>query len=208
MKPVSAVARLILSARADVYSNAANRGRTYLVVSSIGDRGRRQTDGFQKCIYHRHRQSHELSVCGLAQPVRNRSIDQEKQGARRDIRRPCGGDAISCSGQADDSLEEFLSASSSSGSELRVGGEAGLQAFTKLLVRKVRPPLQGEEDLQLVAEVSIDGARVTPATRAISSNVARVTPRSTSTSYLHPRRYIINPCSAKLWAHMELARDV
>jgi hypothetical protein len=201
MKPVSAVARLILSARADVYSNAANRGRTYLVVSSIGDRGRRQTDGFQKCIYHRHRQSHELSVCGLAQPVRNRSIDQEKQGARRDIRRPCGGDAISCSGQADDSLEEFLSA-------LRVGGEAGLQAFTELLVRKVRPPLQGEEYLQLVAEVSIDGARVTPATRAISSNVARVTPRSTSTSYLDPRRYIINPCSAKLWARMELARDV
>ena len=58
------------------------------VVSPTSDRGRRQTDGLQMCIYHRHRQSDELRSSRLTQPVRNRTIDQEEQGARRDIRRP------------------------------------------------------------------------------------------------------------------------
>ena len=77
------------------------------VVSPTSDRGRRQTDGLQMCIYHRHRQTHELRSSGLTQPVRNRPIDQEEQGVRRDFRRPYRGDAVSCSGQAYDSLEDF-----------------------------------------------------------------------------------------------------
>ena len=94
-------------AKADVDSTAANRGRSHFVVSSTCDRGRRQTDGLQKCTYHRHRQGDELTFSGLVQPVRNRPIDQEEQGARRDVRRPYRGDAVSCSGQADDRLEDF-----------------------------------------------------------------------------------------------------
>jgi hypothetical protein len=73
---------------------------------SIGGRGRRQTDGHEKRRYQRHGAGHGLNLSGLAQPVRNRPVDQLDERARCHIWRLSCRDPASRGCQSDDRLEQ------------------------------------------------------------------------------------------------------
>jgi hypothetical protein len=84
--PAPPIAECLLELRCYSNSDQALRGRIYLVVSPIGDRGRRQTDGLQICIYHRHRQSHELRSSNLDFSVRpNGAVHQWRKDPPRKL---------------------------------------------------------------------------------------------------------------------------